>query len=370
MRPALRSGFGLGWALALLLSASLLVQHIAAQESTPAADPLAVELDGVIEAINGSLITVSQRRVDTTGLNLSVPLQVGMRVVVRGSMLADGRLIARELLVVAAASPDVTPAAPAVTPEVREICALSVTHWRSHLDEWPSDALMLGAQTYSREELQLLLNLPVRNDISLLLAHQLIAAKLNAANGANPDVPDTAVGDADALLGAFTGRLPYGVTPANGATMTSVAATLYAMNTALCPAAPQPTPEPAPLATPEVGVSTVALEGQVQAMNADIIAVLDIPVRISPEQSLLLHVGAPVRVEAFTAADGVLTALSVQVTEAPAPISTAEVGAGGVTNAPVVAPAFTPEVRDDNSGMGMGSDDDSGDDNSGMGSDD
>jgi RHS repeat-associated protein len=77
-----------------------------------------------------------------------------------------------------------------------------------------------------------LLHAPVQGDASLSLAHQLIAAKLNVANGA----PRTPVGAilvlADALLGAFPGKLPYGVRPATptGQAMLATARVLDAYN--------------------------------------------------------------------------------------------------------------------------------------------
>src|SRR5215471_6050952 len=46
----------------------------------------------------------------------------------------------------------------------------------------------------------------------LLLARQLIAAKLNIANGSDPTTIVTTVADADRLLAMFGGKLPYGVT--------------------------------------------------------------------------------------------------------------------------------------------------------------
>ena len=45
----------------------------------------------------------------------------------------------------------------------------------------------------------------------LVLAHQLIAAKLNIANGSDPTTIATTVADADRLLAMFGDKLPYGV---------------------------------------------------------------------------------------------------------------------------------------------------------------
>ena len=48
-------------------------------------------------------------------------------------------------------------------------------------------------------------------DASLMLAHQLIAAKLNLANGSDPAPVSSTIDDADALLSRFPGKLPYNV---------------------------------------------------------------------------------------------------------------------------------------------------------------
>jgi hypothetical protein len=45
----------------------------------------------------------------------------------------------------------------------------------------------------------------------VILAHQLIAAKLNIANGSNPNPIRSAITDADKLLSQFFGKLPYNV---------------------------------------------------------------------------------------------------------------------------------------------------------------
>jgi hypothetical protein len=88
--------------------------------------------------------------------------------------------------------------------------------------------LTLGRQSYSEAELLTILKTPTRADASLILAKQLIAAKLNIANGSNPAPISDALTDADALLTAFEGKLPYGVTSSStaGKAMLSDAATV------------------------------------------------------------------------------------------------------------------------------------------------
>jgi hypothetical protein len=68
-------------------------------------------------------------------------------------------------------------------------------------------------------------------DASLILAFQLIAAKLNILSGADPTKIDPLVAQGDALLSKFSGRLPYKVKSSSpiGAQMTTIGNTLSAM---------------------------------------------------------------------------------------------------------------------------------------------
>ena len=49
----------------------------------------------------------------------------------------------------------------------------------------------------------------------MLLAHQLIAAKLNIANGSNPAPIRSTIRDANHLFSQFPGKLPYDVRPSS-----------------------------------------------------------------------------------------------------------------------------------------------------------
>ncbi len=53
------------------------------------------------------------------------------------------------------------------------------------------------------------------SDASIILAHQLIAAKLNVANGVDGASIANAISTADALLGAQQGKLPYQIAPSS-----------------------------------------------------------------------------------------------------------------------------------------------------------
>jgi hypothetical protein len=94
-------------------------------------------------------------------------------------------------------------------------CPRTQGFWKTHPNEWPVTSLTLGGQTYTQRELLALLNLPTRNDASIILAHQLIAAKLNIANGSDPTPISATITDADSLLSRFAGKLPYRVSPSS-----------------------------------------------------------------------------------------------------------------------------------------------------------
>jgi hypothetical protein len=94
----------------------------------------------------------------------------------------------------------------------------------------------LGSQTYDQSELLVLLDSPSVGDASLILAKQLIAAKLNFANGSElgPFVAPISIGDQ--LLSGFAGKLPYNVRPSSivGLKMVGTALILKHYNSRRC----------------------------------------------------------------------------------------------------------------------------------------
>jgi len=117
-------------------------------------------------------------------------------------------------------------------PTASNTCPLTQGFWKTHPQAWPVSSLTLGSQTYSQAELLTILGTPVRGDASLILADQLIAAKLNIANGSNPAPISATIADADSLLSGFAGKLPYGVDPssATGQAMVNDASKLDSYN--------------------------------------------------------------------------------------------------------------------------------------------
>ena len=115
------------------------------------------------------------------------------------------------------------------------VCPLGQGYWKNNTAAWPVNSLILGSQTYNMTELLAILNTPSGGDASIILAKQLIAAKLNIANGSDPTPISSTIIHADSLLSMFSGKLPYHVKPSSaiGQMMVSDANTLDNYNNGL-----------------------------------------------------------------------------------------------------------------------------------------
>jgi cysteine-rich repeat protein len=82
-----------------------------------------------------------------------------------------------------------------------EGCTFTQGYWKNHPEAWPVTSLSLGATVYTQEQLLAIFDEPVAGNGLVALSHQLIAVKLNIANGAPDDEIADAVEDADALIG-------------------------------------------------------------------------------------------------------------------------------------------------------------------------
>jgi hypothetical protein len=80
-------------------------------------------------------------------------------------------------------------------------CVFGFGYWKNHPEAWPVTELQLGNVTYTQEELLAIMHEPVRGNGLISLAHHLITAKLNVANGADPSCIQQTIADADALIG-------------------------------------------------------------------------------------------------------------------------------------------------------------------------
>lgn len=121
---------------------------------------------------------------------------------------------------------------------VARTCPHSQGDWKNNPDAWPVGSLTLGSQTYSEAELLALLAMPVgasrKADASLILAKQLIAAKLNIADCTDPAPAGNTMLHADGVLGGFAGKLPNRVstTSSEGKAMLADATVLERYNNA------------------------------------------------------------------------------------------------------------------------------------------
>jgi hypothetical protein len=82
-------------------------------------------------------------------------------------------------------------------------CTYTQGYWKNHSDAWPVQNLTLGTINYPQVQLLQIFNQPAAGNGSISLAHQLIAAKLNIANGADPSAIQSAISSADSLIGAL-----------------------------------------------------------------------------------------------------------------------------------------------------------------------
>lgn len=89
-------------------------------------------------------------------------------------------------------------------------CTLTQGFWKNHggrgpqPNAWPVSSLTLGTHSYTQSELLDILEQSVNGNGLVSLAHQLIAAKLNIANGASaPSGVLAAIASADAMIGSL-----------------------------------------------------------------------------------------------------------------------------------------------------------------------
>ena len=108
-------------------------------------------------------------------------------------------------------------------------------YWKNNPGAWPVNSLTLGSQSYTQTELLAILNIPANADASLILAKQLITAKLNVANGSDPAPVSNAISSGDSLFTGFNGKLPFKVKPssATGQAMTATGGVLESYNSGL-----------------------------------------------------------------------------------------------------------------------------------------
>ena len=81
-------------------------------------------------------------------------------------------------------------------------CSYTQGYWKNHASAWPVSSLTLGTVSYTKAQLLQILGQSVGGNGLISLAHQLIAAKLNIAFGADGSSILAVISAADALIGS------------------------------------------------------------------------------------------------------------------------------------------------------------------------
>jgi hypothetical protein len=97
------------------------------------------------------------------------------------------------------------PSAPLVvsTSAQQQNCTFTQGYWKNHTSVWPSGPITLGTVSYTPAQLLSIFNKPAGGNGLIILAHQLIAAKLNIMNGADASSIASTIASADALIGGL-----------------------------------------------------------------------------------------------------------------------------------------------------------------------
>jgi hypothetical protein len=81
-----------------------------------------------------------------------------------------------------------------------DACTRTQGYWKNHAQAWPVDALTVGRTRLTKAEALALFNRSPKGDATIILVHQLMAAKLNVAAGASTSAVLDTIAEADAWL--------------------------------------------------------------------------------------------------------------------------------------------------------------------------
>jgi hypothetical protein len=162
----------------------------------------------------------------------SIPLACGTTYAVRGFAHANSTLFR------SAFTPNLLCTTQACEPVGG--CTFTQGYWKTHgpiptgnnSNEWPVTDLTLGSVLYTDLQLQSIFDKAAGGNGLISLAHQLIAAKLNVANGADGTSVAAAIAAADALIGGLVVP-PVGAGALPPSSTSSLTATLDSFNQGL-----------------------------------------------------------------------------------------------------------------------------------------
>lgn len=87
-----------------------------------------------------------------------------------------------------------------------QACYYTPGYWKKH--PWPVTQITLCGETLTEQAGRDLLNTPIKGDLTIQLAHQLIAAKLNWESGARSAYSGGLIDNAEAFLSSVGGVPP------------------------------------------------------------------------------------------------------------------------------------------------------------------
>ena len=89
---------------------------------------------------------------------------------------------------------------PPSAPEPGKGCTHTIGYWKNHPQKWPVNTITIGGRTYTKCKALAILKKAPKGDATIILARQLIAAKLNIAAGADPTAVESVIAQADEWL--------------------------------------------------------------------------------------------------------------------------------------------------------------------------
>ncbi len=178
--------------------------------------------------------------------------------------------------------------------DVPDGCPRGQGYWANHPDAWVDITITIGTTIYTQDDLQEMLP-GGGGDATQILLVQLVAAKLNIANGTASPVAEALVTQAEALLADLENDDVFDVQPssATGQVLIALAGTLDDFNSGIlivgCPVieeTPEATPEVTATATPE-GTAEATAEATVEATaEATVEATAEATVEATAEATL------------------------------------------------------------------------------------
>lgn len=163
---------------------------------------LSISLPNTTVGVWGTLVVGSS--VNANVIVGAVPVGTKNTVLVTASKINAGLAASFVLVATDSVGHNITINAIADCPIPTGGCTFTQGYWKNRAEEWPVLNLTLGTVNYNQAQLLSIFRRPVRGNGLVSLSHQLIAAKLNRANGATvPASVATAIAAADALIGGL-----------------------------------------------------------------------------------------------------------------------------------------------------------------------